>query len=44
MVDLGIMEIALKVAWIRRIRQDSDAAWKVIPENAVSHLGGFDFF
>ena len=43
MVDLGIMEIALKVAWIRRIRQDSDAAWKVIPENAVGHLGGFDF-
>ena len=43
MVDLGIMEIALKVAWIRRIRQDSDAAWKVIPEDAVGHLGGFDF-
>ena len=43
MVDLGIVEIALKVAWIRRIRQDSDAAWKVIPENAVGHLGGFDF-
>ena len=43
MVDFGLMEIALKIAWIQRIRQNSDAAWKVIPEYALSHLGGFAF-
>ena len=43
MIDFGLMEIALKIAWIQRIRQNSDAAWKVIPEYALSHLGGFAF-
>ena len=37
------MEIALKIAWIQRIRQSSDASWKVIPEYALSHLGDFAF-
>jgi len=43
MIDFGLMEIVLKIAWIQGIRQNSDAAWKVIPEYALSHLGGFGF-
>ena len=43
MIDFGLMAIALKITWIQRIRQTSDAAWKVIPEYALSHLGGFAF-
>ena len=42
-IVFGLMEIALKIAWIQRIRQNSEAAWKVIPEYALSHLGGFAF-
>ena len=42
-MDFGIMEIALKLAWIQRIQQNSDAGWKAIPEHLLSHLGGFAF-
>jgi len=35
MIDFGSMEITLKIAWIQRIRQNSDAAWKVKPEVAL---------
>ena len=31
MIEFGIMETALKISWIPRIQQNSDAAWKAIP-------------
>lgn len=43
MVDFGIMESALKISWIQRIRQNSGAKWKVLPEHLLSHLGGCSF-
>ena len=30
MLDFGIMGIALKISWIQRIQQNSDAGWKAI--------------
>ena len=35
------MEIALKISWIQRIQQNSDAGWKAIPECLLGDLGGF---
>ena len=43
MTDFGIMKIALKISWIQRIQQNSDAGWKAIPERLVGDLGGLAF-
>ena len=43
MIDFEIMERSLKIAWIKRILENSDASWKAIPNYAVSQLGGLDF-
>ena len=43
MIDFEIMERSLKIAWIKRFIENSDAAWKAIPNHAVSQLGGLDF-
>ena len=43
MVDFGIMESALKISWVQRIRQNSGAKWKVLPEHLLGHLGGCSF-
>ena len=45
MIDFDIMEIALKISWIQRIQQKSDAGWKAIPEIVLGDLGGaFPFY
>ena len=43
MIDFGIMETALKISWIPRIQQNSDAGRKAIPEYLLSHHGGLAF-
>ena len=43
MIDFEIMERSLKIAWIKRFIENSDAAWKAIPNHAVSQLRGLDF-
>ena len=37
------MEIALKISWIQRIQQNSDAGWKAKPERLLGDLGGLTF-
>ena len=44
MIDFEIMERSLKLAWIKRIAENNHAAWKIIPEQALSQYGGFAFF
>ena len=44
MIDFEIMERSLKLAWIKRIAENNHAAWKTIPEQALSQYGGFAFF
>ncbi|KAL9989297.1 hypothetical protein ACROYT_G003831 [Oculina patagonica] len=43
MMDFELMDKALKIAWIKRITENVDAAWKVIPEFAAAHYGGLSF-
>ena len=43
MIDFGIMKIVLKISWIKRIQQNSDAGWKAIPERSLGDLGGLAF-
>ena len=43
MMDFEIMEKALKIAWINRIKDDCDASWKIIPEQALIQYGGLSF-
>jgi len=38
------MERSLKLGWIKRIAENNHAAWKRIPEKALSEYGGFAFF
>ena len=38
-IDFGMTEIALKISWIQRIQQNSDAGWKAIPERLLEDLG-----
>lgn len=33
----------IKIAWIQRIQQCSEAGWKVVPERPLSYLDGFAF-
>jgi len=40
MLDFEIMDKALKIAWIKRITEHDDAAWKVIPVFAGTDNGG----
>ena len=44
MVDFEIMDKALKIAWIQRIAEPSEAVWKLIPEYATIHYCGFILF
>ena len=43
MIDFNIMNKALKVAWIPRLQNRSDASWKIIPETALENYGGLSF-
>ncbi len=43
MLDFEIMEKALKIAWIKRIHEQSDASWQIIPEQVTRHYGGLSF-
>ena len=43
MLDLEIMDKALKVAWIERLKTHSSASWKIIPELGVKQYGGLTF-
>ena len=37
------MERSLKIAWIKRIAESSNASWKIIPNQALSRYGGPEF-
>ena len=37
------MDKALKLAWIKRLTDHDDAAWKIIPEFAATDYGGLSF-
>ena len=37
MLDFKIMDTALKIAWIKRLTEHDDTAWKIIPEFAVTN-------
>ena len=43
MMDFEIMEKALKIAWVNRIKDESGASWKIIPEQALTQYGGLSF-
>ena len=43
MIDFNIVNKALKVAWIPRLRSSSDASRKIIPEAALGNLGVISF-
>ena len=43
MLDFEIMDKALKIAWIKRLTDNDDAAWKIIPEFAATDYGGLSF-
>ena len=43
MLDFEIMDKALKIAWIKRLTDHNDAAWKIIPEFAATDYGGLSF-
>ena len=40
MTDFNIMNKALKVAWIPRIKSENEASWKIIPEATLEKHGG----
>ena len=43
MMDFEIMNKALKIAWIKRITENVQPAWKIIPEFAAAKYGGLSF-
>ena len=43
MIDFEIMERSLKIAWIKRIAESSNASWKKIPNQALNQYGGIEF-
>ena len=43
MCDFEIMEKALKLAWIKRIQDDSQASWKIIPNHIMHKHGSLAF-
>lgn len=42
-IDFEIMELPLKIAWIKRIIEGGDAPWKTILNWTVRQFGGVDF-
>ena len=43
MLDFEIMDKAIKVAWIERLKTHSSASWKIIPELGVKQYGDLTF-
>ena len=43
MMDFEIMNKALKIAWIKRITENVQPAWKIIPEFTAAKYGGLSF-
>ena len=43
MCDFKIMEKALKIAWVSRIQDGSQASWKIIPNQLVHKHGSLAF-
>ena len=43
MMDFEIMEKALQIAWVNRIKDESSASWKIIPEQILTQYGGLSF-
>ena len=43
MIDLDIMNKALKLAWIPRLQSRSHASWEVIPDASLENLRGKSF-
>ena len=43
MMDFEIMEKALQIAWVNRIKDESGASWKIIPEQILTQYGGLSF-
>ena len=43
MCDFKIMEKALKLAWIKRFQEDSQASWKIIPNHIMHKYGSLTF-
>jgi len=43
MIDFEVMATALKIAWIKRISQNSDSSWKTLTEHFFRKQGGLSF-
>ena len=43
MCDFKIMEKALKITWVNRIQDESQASWKIIPNQLLHKHGGLAF-
>ena len=43
LTDFKIMEKALKIAWVDRIQDESQASWKIIPYQLFHKNGGLAF-
>ena len=43
MCDFKLMEKALKIAWVNRIQDDSQASWKIIPNQLLHKHGSLAF-
>ena len=39
-----MMERSLKIAWVKRIIENCDASWKIVPEYALNQYGDLMFF
>ena len=44
MINFGLMEQSLKIAWIKRFAEKNHATWNIIPEHTLSQYGGISFF
>ena len=43
MCDFKIMEKAIKITWVNRIQDKSQASWKIIPKQLLHKHGGLAF-
>ena len=43
MIDFEVMNMALKIVWIKRIRQNSYSSWKTLTEHFFRDQGGLSF-
>ena len=43
MCNFKIMEKALKITWVNRIQDESQASWKIIPNQLLHKHGGLAF-